>query len=97
MNVYNVVVSYTVRAEGSTTSHTIPILRKANSASSAISTISALFGALSNYVDSNGIPFMTITNVLANIYSSDSSDEPEPEPDVTPENTDSEDNTNSEE
>ena len=95
MNVYNVVVTYVVRAEGSTTTHTIPILRKANSASNAISSVSALFGALSNYVDSNGIPFMAITNVLANIYSSDSSDEPEP--DVTPENTNTEENTNSEE
>ena len=65
MKAYTVTVRYSVHENGTVTSTTIDFKRYAKDESSAISVVSALFGALSNYVDSLGNKYITVGIVSA--------------------------------
>lgn len=66
MKAYTVTVGYEYYDGTTTTIETISFQRYANNSSAAISTVSALFGALSNYVYENGTKAITIRQVAAN-------------------------------
>lgn len=71
MHLYNVTVSFIVRPTDSTTSSTgsLVVRRYANSAASAIATVSSLYGALSNFAwgsgDNAGLKYLEVTDVTA--------------------------------
>ena len=65
MTAFLVTVGYEYYDGTTTTIESISFKRYANNSSAAISTVSALFGALSNYVYENGNKAITIRQVTA--------------------------------
>lgn len=71
MHLYDVTVSFIIRATASSTSTTgsLVVKRYANSAASAISTVSSLYGALSNFAwatgTNAGLKYLEVTEVTA--------------------------------
>ena len=65
MNLYTVTVYYTIGT--SSTTETMSIRRRANTAAQAISAVSAAFGGLSNYYDANNTPWIRVSRVEAAI------------------------------
>lgn len=70
MNEYTVTVTYTIGTSAVSTS--IIIRRLAKTASMAISAVSAIFGSLSNYYDTNGTPWIRISQITAAIVQPES-------------------------
>lgn len=69
MRLYLVTIYYTLRGASTATSNNLVIRRYANSASSAIATVSALFGSLSNFSwdtgDNAGLRSLEVDEVTA--------------------------------
>lgn len=63
MTLYTIQIRYSLHDGESSSSNTLVIKRISNNASTAISTVSALFGSLSNYTDDLGNKNIEITNV----------------------------------
>lgn len=69
MHLYSVTVTFVVRTFSSTSTGSLTVRRFANSAASAISTVSSLYGALSNFAWSDGqnagLKYLEVTEVTA--------------------------------
>lgn len=63
MTLYTIQIRYSLHDGETSSSNILVIKRIANNASTAISTVSALFGSLSNYTDDLGNKNIEITNV----------------------------------
>lgn len=63
MNTYRVSLTYTMTGDG--TAHTFETRRRAATAGSAISTVTALFNALSNYRNADGSNYLNVMSCSA--------------------------------
>lgn len=63
MNAYNVSLTYTLTGDG--TVHTFTTKRRAATPGSAISTVTALFNALSNYHNTDGSNYLNVMSCSA--------------------------------
>lgn len=67
MTAYTVQVIYYSAASHAT--ETFTVVRNAKDAGTAISIVTSLFNALSNYKDENDVPFIKVVSVSASNYS----------------------------
>ena len=69
MHLYSVVINFVVRTYSTSSNGSLTLRRFANSAASAISTVSSLYGALSNFAWADGtnagLKYLEVTEVTA--------------------------------